>query len=141
MAINYFGSVLGPKYFFTEDDAEIQYCLSQNKVPNMFVLGSDEKIKLVLGTKVPLFDKPLLKTVITDKRVVVRTGIAKFDQYLLNSIKTVESTGILSGNISIILNNDQKIDLFAHIEPKLVKPVELTGKLNEVLQQVWANKN
>jgi len=141
VAINYFGSVLGPKYFFTEDDEEIQYCLSHNKVPNMFVLGGDEKIKLVLGTKVPLFDKPLLKTVITDKRVVVRTGIAKFDQYLLNSIKTVESTGILSGNISIILNNDQKIDLFAHIEPKLVKPVELTGKLNEVLQQVWANKN
>jgi len=139
MQIKYVGGFwLGGKFFCVDDAEEIEYCLSKNKVPNMFTLGTDEKIVLLLGIKPMFINTPIIKTIITNKRVILRTGINRFDQYLYKNIETIKNEGFTKAfSPSIVLADGKKINLFSHMKPL----APLTARVSSTVQQQWVDNH
>jgi hypothetical protein len=136
MKIKFLGNWLIGKYFVTEDTQEIDFILST--IPMMISLGADEKAVLILGEPTFFGAKPIPKTIITNKRIILRVKPFAFDQHIFKNIETIEAGNFKRAFApSINLNSGKKVDLFTHMNPR----AELSQKVTRVLQEHWANSN
>jgi hypothetical protein len=127
------------KNFYADTPEEIEVLINKNKKQANFpVFGTEEKVVLIVGQKSNFLSPAVIKIIITNKRIILRTGIMKYDQYPYKAIDSFTTGGgLLNAFSPVIILGDgkKKINLFSHMRPH----PKLGQILSAAAQEQWAN--